>query len=144
MLLEGHVDDRDSTIRRLQDTNRMQAEEIRMLRDELAKMQNQTDGAAVSELRQTLTPLFHSLQKLFKAIDACDGGQGPTVQVGGASDNAKWEFWKRRYPGRIADTIDILMLQPMNTTQLAHALKCDKRTVTNNIVYTLNKAGLLA
>jgi hypothetical protein len=61
-----------------------------------------------------------------------------------STSNGKWEFWKKRYPGRIAETIDLLLIQgEMNQSQLCSALKCDSRTLSAKVIYPLNKAGLL-
>jgi hypothetical protein len=142
LLITGEVmDDRDTTIRQLQDTNRMQVEEIRELRDEIIKLRSD-NSRAIAALRKTLTPLHRSLQQLFGEMDAIDGGNTQAASASG-SDNSKWDFWKRRYPGRIAEAIDILMLQPMNTKQLSHALKCDPRTLTSKVIYPMNQSGLL-
>jgi hypothetical protein len=142
LLITGEVmDDRDTTIHQLQDTNRMQVEEIRSLRDEIIKLRSE-NSRAIASLRKTLTPLHRSLLQLFGEMDAIDGGNTQAAGVG-STDNSKWDFWKRRYPGRIAEAIDILMLQPMNTKQLSHALKCDPRTLTSKVIYPMNQSGLL-
>jgi hypothetical protein len=138
MLLEGHVDERDSTISKLRQIIKDRDEEIHSLRAEVNRLRN---DISIEPLRQVLTPLYRSMQRLFGEMDKIDGGGTQATNTNG--DNSKWDFWKRRYPGRIAEAIDILMLQPMNTKQLSHALKCDPRTLTSKVIYPMNQSGLL-
>ena len=48
--------------------------------------------------------------------------------------NPKWEMWKKRFPGRGSELIDLLLVhEQMNTKQLSVALKCDPRTLAQLI-----------
>lgn len=145
LMLESHageVDMRDH-IRSLENKIGELLKENQRLNGELNIIRSQ-NSRAVESLRKTLTPLHRSLLQLFGEMDAIDGGNTQAAGAStGSTDNSKWDFWKRRYPGRIAEAIDILMLQPMNTKQLSHALKCDPRTLTSKVIYPMNQSGLL-
>jgi hypothetical protein len=120
--------------------------ENRELRNEVARLKSELHSAtvqnsrAVSRLRTLLSPLFRGLQDVFGEMDVI----GDTGAVQPIANNPKWEFWKKRYPGRIADTIDLLLVQgEMNAKQLCSALKCDPRTLAKSVIYQLNSAGLI-
>jgi hypothetical protein len=134
-LLSGHVDNRDQTIERL----RLQLAQL----DEALRMERMKTGqieAGVRELRHTLTPLYVGLQKIFGEMDTM--GVGAAVPATGG--DVKWDFWRKRFPGRGAELIDTLLInKSMNTKQLSTALKCDPRTLAQ-LIYKLNQAGLIA
>lgn len=133
--LEGVVDTRDEQIKR-------QYYEIQQLKEDLRNERQKTHAveAGVRKLKSATTPLFHALQLIHGEMDAMgiDGSVSPAV------GDVKWDFWRKRFPGRGAELIDTLLInKSMNTKQLSTALKCDPRTLAQ-LIYKLNQAGLIA
>ena len=123
--------------------------EVRRLRHELSNTQleatraHQQSAQALAMLRKQLAPLYRALQAVFGEIDAA----GISDNGGNPADNprvsAVWSSWKSRLGGRKAQVIDALLLHgEMNTTQLAIAIGCNRNTIPN-LIFELNKAGLL-
>lgn len=137
LALIGHIDNRDETIRLLQTENEELRRQLRDAQSEAATARSH-GSRAISKLRTQLTPLHQAINMVFDEMDAIDGGN---VQQ---ESSSKWDFWKKRYPGRIAETIDLLLVQKaMNSKQLCHALRCDPRTLAKSVIYHLNSAGLI-
>jgi hypothetical protein len=123
------------------------------LRDELEIARSEAEAGkrqarAVANLRKQLGPLYRALQMVFGEIEAVSSDE-PTAtasapQAAPSDRVAKiWESWKARFPGKAAAIIDALLLQPgMNQSQLAIAVGCHRASVPD-LVYKLNKAGLL-
>lgn len=133
LLLNGHAEFRDETPALRREIERL-VSELRRTEGELKQAQNEALAArqATGNLRRLLAPLWGEVQAL--------GGDSAVAPI--TSD--KWEFWKKRFPGRIAEAIDLLLVQKqMNSTQLKSALKCDPRTLAKSVIYPLNQAGLL-
>lgn len=133
--LVGHVDDRDQQIATLKRQLSQLDDALRMERIKTGQVE-----AGVRELQHVLNPLYRALQKIYGEIGAIGIDATPVS----TEQNPKWDFWKKRYPGRIADTIDLLLIQKsMNSSQLTAALKCDPRTLAKSVIYPLTQAGLL-
>ena len=140
LAIEGHVEDPEVESLRA---------EIRSLRNELVRVRSdatrmtQESMRAFAMLRKQLAPLYHVLQAVFGELDAAGVGE----EIGNGSGNprvsAVWQSWKSRLGGRKAQVIDALLLHgEMNTTQLAIAIGCNRNTIPN-LIFELNKAGLL-
>lgn len=136
-------DDRDQHITDLE-------EEVRDLRKQLsaakADVSHARDQAAraVFALRKQLSPLYKALQAVFGEIEASGIGNDTSdaPQPTGRT-TAIWDSWKKRLGPSAASVIDALMLQPgMNTTQLAIAIGKNRQAIPN-IIFALNKAGLI-
>lgn len=106
---------------------------------------------AVANLRRQLSPLHQALRQVFGEIDAVlpESETPPysgTPSVGNQNTDRVtkiWDSWKARFPGRAAQIIDALMLQPgMNAGQLAIAIGCHRNSIPD-LIYKLNKAGLI-
>jgi hypothetical protein len=128
-MLVGQVDNRD--------------EQIQMLEDQLRDARSQVLAleAKLEHVRKRMSPLY----ELYQSLQAVFDKSGVIVPTGTGTDTiTKWEFWKKRYPGRVAEVIDLLLIQrEMNGSQLCSALKCDPRTLSAKVIYPLNKAGLI-
>lgn len=132
------------------------SQELSRLRDQIAQLKDELEVAqlearnaksqaarAVSALRQQLTPLYRGLQNLFGELDRIEPAAPDAVAPAANGANPRWEALKRRFPGKPAEIIDaILELGPLNTTQLAAALRCNRQVIPNHI-HTLNKAGAI-
>jgi hypothetical protein len=130
-----------ASLQRALDERNLRIAELELeLREE--RMQNAANKASVETLRNTLSPLYQALQRVFGHIDAMGfTGNGSTP----ANDSTRqvWESWKQKLGGMTAKAIDVLLLHgPMNQTQLRLQLQCATRTVTN-VVGALHKAGLI-
>ena len=143
-LLEGEVqqDDRADLQRTIDD-----------LRDELAVARAESTAAkrqaarAVAELQRQLLPLYRALQAVFGEIEAVGVGSDPDTATSSDTPNPRhaaiWASWKSRLGPQCAKIIDALLLQPgMNTTQLAIAIGTHRNNIPN-LIFKLNKAGLL-
>lgn len=109
---------------------------------ELSRVKRE-QGQSIAMLRQQLSPLYKALQDVFGEMDTIGGSETVAVNVTG-NGNSKWEFWKKRYGGRIAEAIDLLTIQgSMNSKQLSHALRCDPRTLAKSVIYPMNQSGLI-
>ena len=116
--------------------------------DELERRLAQVEAEYSTVKKQAVGIL---LATLAQAVRQIAGGEvdlaepdTATVTSTGTGTGSKWDFWKRRFPGRISDTIDLLLHQKaMNSSQLCAALKCDPRTLSAKVIYPLNKAGLI-
>ena len=127
--------------------------EVRSLRSELVRVRadatraSQESTRALALLRKQLTPLYRALQAVFGEIDAAGVGEGVGEETGNRSENPRvstvWQSWKSCLGGRKAQVIDALLVHgEMNTTQLAIAIGCNRNTIPN-LIFELNKAGLL-
>lgn len=132
-------DDIGQELRRAQD-------EIRRLENclRIEQSRNSQLGVGVQELRTILNPLYLALQAVFGELDPLTTSSSVSSS-GMLSPQAKaaWDNWKSKLGGLPSRFIDALMLHgPMTQTQLRIAVGCAARSVTN-VVYTLNKAGLI-
>lgn len=140
--LEGEVDTRD--------------EELVDARNKIMDLQHQLERAhmelaharelskhAVGKLRHVLNPLYEALKIIYGEMDAISPNGSSSVASTASGSNPKWEMWKKRFAGRGADLIDLLLIhEQMNTKQLSSALKCDPRTLAQ-VIYKLNQASLI-
>lgn len=114
-------------------------EELEGIHEELAQLHQRVEGleALIQAIRAEVDPWARFRR----------GGSGPAAEASSPSSvggNPKWEMWKRRFPGRVSEVIDLLLVQgSMNQSQLCAVLKCDSRTLSAKMIYPLNKAGLL-
>ncbi len=100
---------------------------------------------ALSALRRQLKPLYSALQAVFGELDAAGVGDAPQPEGASAAprNQAVWEAWKKRLGGKPSQLIDALLLHgEMSSAQIAIAIQCHPNSVPQ-IVYKLNKAGLL-
>jgi len=138
------TDDRDERIADLEaDVKNLQAEVQRAQAE--AKSARREATRALSALRQQLTPLYRAMQMVFGELDAA--GVDDAAPTGAAAQpprvSAIWEAWKARMPGGPAKIIDALLLQPdLNTQQLAIAIGVHRNSI-GQMIWKLNKAGLL-
>jgi len=156
-LLEGTVDDdgaadlREVAAERDRDFEALR----RQLRDAqgeaiAARAQAATAVLALGELRRQLGPLYHALRMVFGELDQFPETAAATAATAAAAATAMdartkavWEAWKSRLGGQTAQVIDALMLHgEMGTQQIAIAVGCHRNTVPN-LIYKLNKAGLI-
>lgn len=136
--LTGNVDTRDQELADLR-------AEVEMLRGVMANSM-----AAADRLRQTLTPLYESLQLVFGDLDAlpqATGGSSTSRPVN-TTHSAIWEKWKKDLGGgKYAELIDALLTQPtMTAPQLRVVLRCHinnvyKITAKMQSLGILNKNG---
>ena len=141
LLLSGDVDNRDEMIADLE-------AEVEGLKAQLAheKQAGREGARAVAALRKQLTPLYQALQMVFGQMEAVTGADVAPAGHAAAHDprvSAVWASWKSKMPGQAAQVIDALLLHgEMNTQQIAIAIGCHRNTVPN-LIFKLNKAGLL-
>ena len=137
-LLNGEVDRRDELIASLTDENDRLSTENRRLQGELSTAKAQA-ARSLASIRHQLEPWHKALKLLFGEIDAV---AGETIVAGDNSQQAKWEPVKRQMPPRLAQAIDLLMLQGrMKRTQIASALKMDYSNCTKNVSGVLIRQG---
>ena len=138
-LLQGEVDNRDDIILTLQTENQRLIGENRRLETELATARAQTNRA-IAGIRHQMEPWYKAMKVLFGEMDAIGGGEGAISNDG--SQQAKWEVVKRQMAPRLAQAIDLLMLQGrMKRTQIASALKMDYSNCTKNVIGILVRQG---
>lgn len=137
-LLEGEVDNRDDIISSLTAENDRLIAENRRLQGELSTAKAQA-GRALAAIRHQMEPWHKALKLLFGEMEAIGGDANPTDDN---SQQAKWETVKRQMPPRLAQAIDLLMLQGrMKRTQIASALKMDYSNCTKNVIGALLRQG---
>lgn len=149
-LLEGEVEDpREDEIRELRaEIDRLN----RALLESGIKITRAREDAerAMGMLRKQLSPLYRALQAVFGELDAAGVSdshvEAQASSTGGLHDSrvvAIWNQWKSRLGGQCAKIIDVLMLQQdMNSTQLAIAIGTRRQNIPN-LIFKLNKAGLI-
>lgn len=103
-------------------------------------------GRAVANLRKQLGPLHEALKMVFGEIDAI-APEAEAAYTGTPTPDSReqkiWDSWKSRMPGRCAQIIDALLLQPgMNQTQISVAIGCHRNSVPD-LIHKLKKAGLI-
>lgn len=151
-LLEGGTRSPEELEEELQDL-RMQ---VRGLKQELKDANDALEAAksgsvaatrAMENLRKALEPIHRALKMVFRELDAAGikaDDHAPEHSASPSGASARWQSFKKRFPGRPAELIDLLLeLGEMKTTQIATALRCDSRTVSRT-VRVLNKAGVIA
>ena len=138
-LLEGNIDNRDALIEQLQEEVAELKRELRVAQAETAQAKR-AGGAAVSALRHQLEPFYRALKSLFGELDKFEVVD---VSPEGTKTSAVWEAWKSRLGRTAAKCIDALLThRELNTQQLAIAAGLNRNTIPN-IIYALNKAGLI-
>jgi hypothetical protein len=138
-LLEGEVDNRDDIILELQTENQRLIGENRRLGTELATARAQ-NSRAIAGIRNQMLPWYKAMKALFGEMDAISGEETATANDG--SQQAKWEAVKRQMAPRLAQAIDLLMLQGrMRRTQIASALKMDYSNCSKNVIGILVRQG---
>lgn len=127
------------------EAERLHNEVIRLRRElaiangEIARAKAES-GHALSALRKQLSPLYLALQAVFGGLDAAGADDSPAQDSRTA---AIWASWKTRLGPQCGKIIEALLLQPdMNTTQLAIAIGTHRNNIPN-LIFKLNKAGLL-
>ena len=139
----NRAEQHDDELKELREENKRLA---RALQDANLRAERATEDAtrAMSSLRRQLSPLYRALQGVFGELDAA--GIADAAQPNGPTNTrtaAVWEAWKKRLGGKPAELIDALLLHgDMDSAQIAIAIQCHKNSVPQ-IVYKLNKAGLL-
>lgn len=113
-------------------------DEMQLLRDELADLQERFDVLEKSYQadRDKLGNLLHTLRSIF-------GGDGAPVAASTATappSEAAWRMWKERLPGACPKVIDALLIQPLTATQLIAATKTSHSTVQRAINVLENNA----
>lgn len=137
---DGIVDDRDQ-IEAMQDTIARLRRELAAERQERAR-DKAASSRALSALRTQLTPLYRALQGVFGKMESA-GIEDGSAPLPDSRTGAIWQSWKTRLGPQCGKIIDALLLQPdMNTTQLAIAIGTHRNNITN-LIFKLNKAGLL-
>lgn len=127
-LLNGQVDDSQTVIAGLRAQLREANEALGAERAKAGQAE-----AGVKELKRLLDPFRRAIGVIYGEIDAMGIQDAPTQSSSGQS-NPKWEMWKKRFPGRGSELIDLLLVhEQMNTKQLSVALKCDPRTLAQLI-----------
>lgn len=123
--------------------------EIRQQRDDL-EISKQRLERSVDNLRKQLSPLHRALRALFGEIELAVGEEtvGPSApgrpQPAADGNDARWESWKGKMPGKPAEMIDLLLLhKSMSTKQLMVSLRCGKDAVYQ-AAYKLGQAGLVS
>lgn len=140
MVRDGIVDDHDAEIHVLQDEVTRLRRELTIANGEIARAKGDS-ARAVSALRKQLTPLYRALQSVFGEMESVGDDAG--VPVADSRTAAIWQSWKARLGPQCGKIIDALLLQPdMNTTQLAIAIGTHRNNIPN-LIFKLNKAGLL-
>lgn len=140
-LLEGQVTEQeDDEVADLR-------QQVKELQSDLAMARSETRAAqreavrAVSALRKELSPLYRSLQAVFGEIDAVVGDEESASPSPRSS--AVWENWKSKMRGQAAEIIDALLLhKEMTAQQIAIAIGIHKKNVPQ-LIFKLNKAGLI-
>lgn len=129
--------------------------EVAELKAQLAQANSRDTkaGIALSRLRRELEPLHVALRMVFGELDSAniptDATRGGGTDDGGGRaplDPAKWEPWKRKYPGKCADMIDCLLTYEggLSRTQLAAFTKQDRGSGNYRAnISKLNSAGLI-
>lgn len=145
MMLEGNVDNRDHIIEQLQAEVAELNDQLVIAKAETARAQR-ASGAAVSNLRRQLAPLYQALQAVFGEMEAIPDTGAPAGSTGTATNSkvdAVWESWKRKLGGKAAVFIDVLREHgEMNVAQLRVAAQCGQQTVYDTIA-KLHKVGLI-
>lgn len=137
-MLQGEVDNRDDIISALTEENDRLVQENRRLLAELSAAKAQA-SRSLSAIRHQLEPWHKAMKVLFGEIEAVGG---ETVTADDNSQRAKWEPVKRQMPPRLAQAIDLLMLQGrMKRTQISSALKMDYSNCTKNVIGVLIRQG---
>ena len=124
-------------------------EEIEDLREQLRESKDKL--AAVSRgqarLKQTLAPLYSALQMIFGELKGVEASESPSSTTpGGPLDSSRYEPWRQKFRGQIANAIDILVKYEAGLTrrQLAGFLKVEPGSGTmSQIIFKLNKAELI-
>ena len=141
MLTDGEViDPLDARASDLEDENRTLKQALSRANADIER-ERRANAVVVRELRRQLTPLYQALQALFGELDAIpDSGAGTAAAP---RNQAVWDAWKKRLGGKPSELIDALLLHgDMDSSQIAIAIQCHRNSVPQ-IVYKLNKAGLL-
>lgn len=144
-LLEGEVMEptEDQKLRDLNRTLTRQLHDAMEENDRLRKRLAQGD-APVARLRETLTPFYQLLQQLFGEMDAIAPEAAKTAATAQPAASPVWEAWKQRLGQTVAKGITALQTHgELNTQQLAMATGLNRKTITNSVVFQLNKAGLI-
>ena len=129
---------RDDVIANLTADNDRLIAENRRLQGELSTAKAQA-GRALAAIRHQLEPWYRALKQLFGEIEAVGGA---AVTADDNSQQAKWEAVKRQMTPRLAQAVDLLMLQgSMKRTQIASALNMDYSNCTKNVIGILLRQG---
>lgn len=143
LMLEGNVDRRDELIANLQRQLEDLEDQLRASRAATQQERGKSASAfaALAALRDYLNPFKRAISAIYGELDLITDNVLPVTST--PQSNAKWDLWKKRFPGRGAELIDILLIhEQMNTKQLSTALKCDPRTLAQ-LIFKLNQAGLI-
>lgn len=157
-LLEGDVIDNDGDD---QEIDRLRNELARATRERdalradnvrLRQRVNQVDGP-VAQLRQTLEPLYRSLQALWGDIEVIDPqhpasgpAQAPTSAPNPqeARSSPAWESWKQRMPGAPAKLIEAMQLhKEVTVEQLVVLTQITRKQTIYDAIARMNKSGLI-
>jgi hypothetical protein len=118
---------------------------IEQLRSKIAQLEHRMDsleGVLDATKRDTVVIVLGLLHQSLKHIAS---GKFDIMQVEtSAQTPSKWEAIKKRLAPRLAEAIDILMLQgPMRRTQLASAMKMDYSNCAKNVIAVMIRQGLI-
>ena len=129
--------------------------ELANLKLDLERVKGERERAlkAILALRHNLHGQFMALKAIFGEIEAVgltetEASPSSSTRRGGigkgGEGGGKWDLMKQKYPGKVAEFIDLLLLHgEMGPTQLKHAARCSLQTVYNTID-KMKSLGLLS
>lgn len=99
---------------------------------------------SLEPIRRQLLPWHQAICALFGEFDKAfpGGADTPATTASQPQSTSFWETQKRRFPGKQADIIDLLLERPMTVMQIVTAGRMDRKTIYNHIG-KLTKAGLV-
>jgi len=131
MLTEGEYED---VTERYPDT----PDQIKMLRQQFQDFADMVQRQ-IGELRRDVDAVTKGVLVTAGALSG-----KPSAGSGSGDQGSKWEQIKRRLQPRLADAIDVLILQgSMSGTQLAAAMRMDRSNCSKNVVSVLLRQGLI-
>jgi len=146
-LLEGHPDPEEPA--RLRREIIGLEKELADAKAEAATVRQQSSDAihAIRALRKQTEPLYMALKMIHGEISRVDAGElstGDASTPNNSKHDTRAEFWKQKLGGSQALFITLLLEHgAMTTAQLVASAHCGK-TKVRNVIYRLNKAGILS
>jgi hypothetical protein len=116
-------------------------EQLRLRISQLERRVESLESALDVTKRDAVVIVLNLLHQSLKHVAS---GKFDISQIESPAQHSKWDAIKKRLQPRLAEAIDVLLLQgEMRRTQLASAMKMDYSNCAKNVIAVLIRQGLI-